>query len=1827
MSRMLTMILTLAFAAMPAFAALPTSGNCSNFTVPSGDQSANRPDQSLQLLVSNFTATKSGNSVNLSVRGISNQFPGTGTEGNDTLVQGNTAWFVIQRCDIATGQFTTITDITANRTTVAGSAATDFTITDTGLGANPTSKYYYVAYAVLSVQEFAGGSIVAGTTDASQAQYDAALARFANGGDNTKITWATPLYAEASFLPEQTHLVYNSSNSANFNAAGNFISTAATQALTPTSVGAASATHTFKTTFEAGNAPGADTFGWAYTMSYNGSPIATPAGFTFTPNNDMLSLAGSFVPTQAGPGQYTVSLVSTVTSTGGGNLSATTNIVYVANPRTIDFDRSGTIDAVEIGAATAKDITIARVGGFGDGTAPADFVTVSWTVSNISSDSLSFNQTTTSGNSATFNVQFPDVNDLVGNSFSFTLTAQETCNAGAPAFCAGMVQTTSKTLSIVALGHNFTFGGDNRTLEQAQGDFTSNATYRPIWINSNQSAISDFTNYVFQAVNMKSGTSPLTTATMAITSFMRGAGGVVPTTAEAVANGQVSAAGLTLTTNSTSASATLTKSGNLTVNDTFKITITANSSTSTPNTTSVTVAFIVLEAQAPSIVASDVLDNATDMAFMWPDGKTRSGFPARAEAKVRVAFDEDVTGPQIQFGGASNATSMTQQSSTTYTYVATTGQLQGLLGSSATTSISLLFSGATDSLNVVRKNTQLDKGPKGLTLLQAPTAAGGAPTGELEREHDFSIAVSEVVTDVDPDKVTAVSGLGDFSVVISEDGRSIELHPLPGKDIGTATNASVRFEKGSLFNSSGVPNVTSDTLNLTFEADTQPPHLIAESEEFNIYQTAVTYVLIFNETLNAQAPTVVVTNWTDGTNANAPAVVSGNRVTITTGNLAQDKEFQFLVTNIRDAAGNAVEVDLEPFISLGVEAAAEIAFEQNFVDTEAPEVFGISPDFRVATNQDHIPVRPLIHIEFSEQMKDSTTQSLVLATSLGGANVASFTVEHFDGYDLAVIPSKDLNDGTKYWLSFNGTLAQDVSNNAITPVTFTFTTIPHGEAVVQIAPEFQGTNLGNGFPNDLRPRFFFSEAVNKASLTTGIQFRSVNGGAVVSGAWSTEGHDAVFKTKGLIQGQSYTYTVWTSRIQDMNKYTDPNGEVVSETFVMEAGHEIRDFHVEVKATIPDGSEVGTAAVTATWLAPLDRTGITSYVLLGQELDANFNPLGSAVQLDLETDMAQTVFDVSGTMQEFHEGDHFIFTLRAMGAGNAVVTSDEVEIFAVATSHTATKVSVVSKRAVAVGGLSASGANRAAVTIKPGTLKKSTNISVSSLEGAELKAAQGGGERHTHVTNFGPDGIKFNKPVEIAMRIDTPLVTLAPSCATTSSSTCAADLLANLNPLTFDRKTKTWSGKTVSKGRVVVVGPSSAFYYAKTPHFSAFVVAQAFSFASTAPANNAQLASATVGTTTYTARVPLTNTPNANNTTVSFTPNTVGFTSSFSGNDVVITAPSGVQAVQGVSSVAVSIRVTDSSNNTTTTRNYTIPVVNLSGDANFQGTPVNVSSFGVQLVTSSTARLTWALPASDLTSRTVDRVYVEFRNTSVANSTVQSFSANRAVTTTDVTVAAGSVYQWTIYTKSANNVRSAASGDLVRFSFGVTQTLANADGNFNVGGLQLAVAGVAGGEALKISKLSTAQIQSLTGGASPILASTSTLNANGLGTVEFLADTFLDLAFDGATASVSYTMNRTGDFRVYHYRRDTGVWEKLGDTFANNLRAVLVDNNNNTTTVTIHSNGAGSPFVVGPNVNAPNVVRGGGGGCSLGGEDAKPVNGLLNLFIMLLPLGLILMRKR
>ena len=167
---------------------LPILGNCSNFSPPIGDQIQNRPDQSFQLKLESFNATKYANSIDLKISGITNMFAGGSGEGND-FIQGATAWYVIKKCDVATGEFSLITGANDYQPIVASDSTSEFTFTDSNAG---DSQYYYVAYAIMSVQELF--AIVSPSTDNSQSNYDDALVRYANADFTTKITWSDPLY-------------------------------------------------------------------------------------------------------------------------------------------------------------------------------------------------------------------------------------------------------------------------------------------------------------------------------------------------------------------------------------------------------------------------------------------------------------------------------------------------------------------------------------------------------------------------------------------------------------------------------------------------------------------------------------------------------------------------------------------------------------------------------------------------------------------------------------------------------------------------------------------------------------------------------------------------------------------------------------------------------------------------------------------------------------------------------------------------------------------------------------------------------------------------------------------------------------------------------------------------------------------------------------------------------------------------------------------------------------------------------------------------------------------------------------------------------------------------------------------------------------------------------------------------------------------------------------------------------------------------------------------------------------------------------------------------
>ena len=153
-----------------------------------------------------------------------------------------------------------------------------------------------------------------------------------------------------------------------------------------------------------------------------------------------------------------------------------------------------------------------------------------------------------------------------------------------------------------------------------------------------------------------------------------------------------------------------------------------------------------------------------------------------------------------------------------------------------------------------------------------------------------------------------------------------------------------------------------------------------------------------------------------------------------------------------------------------------------------------------------------------------------------------------------------------------------------------------------------------------------------------------------------------------------------------------------------------------------------------------------------------------------------------------------------------------------------------------------------------------------------------------------------------------------------------------------------------------------------------------------------------------------------------------------------------------------------------------------------------------------------------------------------------------------------------------------------------------------------------------------------------MTSSTTLRAP-YGTVEFIDGTLMDLNFDNAIGSVKFEVATSESLAVYHYvmnTNGTGAWEELpanpgagvslSGAIASEENCTGVDTAN-TSCVTITSYQVGSPFAVGPKLTAPLIVRTGGGGCSVvDGVEVNTTSGLINLLLMLLPLGLIIFRK-
>ena len=977
-------------------AGLPTTGRCTaqNFGKTDGN-AAIIPSASIQTSISNFAATKGTGQATISFEGVKALFE----DGNIANLSGTNdkrAFLFLYRCaeNAAGTEWSLITPTTGDLSSIKYDVVENSQSTGYGAQsfvdnfanvANTTDRFWYVGFTMVlsSDSQFFQGVV----------DDEAALGQIVSGFDAATIDtapfWSPPSVATVSYLPEQPHVVYNSSDSSNFSTDVNgFVVPASTPALASTTLGEA-VSYTFTTTAEASSISATPSFSFTYSLVDSAGSPASVDHLTFTTNGNALTVSGT-IPTNnttVTPGTFTLTIGATIDS----NITASASYTWSIAPRPLNLSpSSGIAQNVEIGFN--EDFIISRTQGFSEPSL-SSFVTLSWAISNVSTTSLVITptSTTTTGDSATFNASLPDVEALIGlHTFDVTLT--ETCNQGAPSYCSGMVGTVTKTLQIQGLGHDFNFSSSNRNTELAQS-LSDLDTFVPLYFNSNQQARADVTSYSFQAVNMKAASgSPLTTASFSITNFLRNG------SAQAITSTSVSAGGVTISTPAagTDNTATLTvDSAALTTNDTFVVTITAHSATSSPTSTSVTIAFIALEAAAPTVTASAILNNLTAAAFTWPGGFSSSAFPARTDARISITFSENVTNPSLQFGASNSAMTFDGAGtpSASFTKAVTSGVLQAALGSNATANVSVLFSGAIDQNNTVKKNTMLDPGPFVVTLAQTP-AISTHTTGTLKRNDSISISLTENITGVNSGAF-AGTNLGGFSVTIGDVANTVNVSPLPGRDLANNTSASLTVQPGAFFNSDGYPNVTTNVIDLTFEADTTAPVLQASSFESSDFLTNVTYVLNFNETLVGNA-NVTVTNITDGGSYSFLVTPSANSLTISTAiGLVEDREYQFIVTGIADAATNATTVTLQSFVTFGASAQAEIdaVNAAKASDSTSPSVLAVSPDFRLPSNQVNQPLRPVISVTFSELMAPSTASSLLLSTTADASTGLPLTVE------------------------------------------------------------------------------------------------------------------------------------------------------------------------------------------------------------------------------------------------------------------------------------------------------------------------------------------------------------------------------------------------------------------------------------------------------------------------------------------------------------------------------------------------------------------------------------------------------------------------------------------------------------------------------------------------------------------------------------------------------------------------------------------------------------------------------------------------------------------
>jgi hypothetical protein len=1427
---------------------------------------------------------------------------------------------------------------------------------------------------------------------------------------------------------------------------------------------------------------------------------------------------------------------------------------------------------------------------------------------------------------------------------------------------------------------SFDFSAQNRSDEDLvlSGSLVEPDNFLPIWTQSTDGGRPDFTHYSFALSGARAvDGSLLSTAAMIIRSFTRIHDGVTDSLLSdpgfnADGGRAVSAHGLKLATafNGLSALLSVTETSALLTNDIFMVELEAGSQLSSPQTTALTMIFIVQEAARPLLISSSLLQQGSEgwQAFDWQmNVPLASGgglpWPAQAPARYVAEFSEPVSSAVLRLDvvegeqGGDGLPMFALQSQdlqgvdTSFYADISTERFGELLGDGNYMDIIPLVYGATDNQNVVpeNRNVMQTDGQGRFHIVTTPYVTEvltGSPESPLSRNGTISLRFSSPVTT--PlwrlRQGLQVNGLADFSLRKAEDNRQLLLEPLAGAEMalpGTDTG-SIMLHRGYALNSSSFPMITTWNGTVYFSPDLTPPLLTAYSLQGNPSMTAVSGYLQFNEPLlsNAEYPRLYLSGATmQELTKDLDFVVSGSEIRFALSDLDMEQEF-FLRAVLSDVAGNVSSYNLPSFITLNPDSDTMISdralVEQINALENPPYMVGISPDFQQQSNRANVSLRPLFFVEFSRNMQDSVTEAVILTTE---GTVVPVRLDFFREYKMQFMPESDLLPDTDYMLSFAVDKAVDEGGRALSPApVFSFRTEAEPSALVETVTEFlqyTGNNLSSLMETGLVPRFYFDRPVDVRSLASAVEFRDADG-VIVSGFWNIEGGDALFSGADFVPGGSYSCTVYTSRITDLSglriQGNIPQPPVL---FTVLSELEIRNFRVLVEPVAE------TLYVTASWLPSLDKTDISTYYFGYYELIALSEPEPGVEPVwlaELPHSDSRASFNSSTQIAPFVQGNSYRFVLSAAGASGAE-TRAFVDVLSVSPVEILSRAPLFLEQQLQMGDVQENGAE---LSLKPQqTLRESETFSVSVVENENLKKMRGGGERYAKMMQLGPAGLKFVQPVVLGLKFSAPsyqtFADLSPQCVQLDMA-CEQALFEILHPLVLDFSRQQWTAKGLGKKRVEIINETNAIMYAIVPHFSIYTVAASLSIVS--PSDNALLSAIRTDSTVYSALINLNRGAAAQDVSVSFLPadSNLSYRLVPDGSSIEIYLNGAVfqPPADYSSEIAVTVAVTDVGSSQTDSRSYRIPIDYMDGNRDYAGYPRNVDIFSIRQPDANTVEAEWNID-SDI-DRQIHKFILSYRQLWPQNGSVIVQQLERVNRSFSFPVNAGEQWELTMATESYLGIRSRAVNNQVRRTWGHAEIPVTASGPVIPGGDWLMNGRrvdnfrftLKNGEEARFFKYTAEDINTLQ--SSGLLFSAADKLSNG---VSFFPETLFDINFSATTeAELEYTVNRTGDqYAVYHFGGSS--WRRLTGT--GSLQAEIQENGQSSLVRIKSFDGAGSPFVLGVESVAVPVWTadvldggpggGGSGGCSVGTIDdgADWRTGFLNLLLMLCPLGWLILR--